>query len=97
MKVTLAAEAQQELIEGARYYAREGGVELGQAFITEFERTKQLLAGFPQLGVVWRDSIRRLPMRRFPYGVVYCIVGSEIRVLALAHQRRRPGFWRARS
>lgn len=97
MKVALTAEAQDELIEGAKYYAREASVELAEAFIDEFERCKALLSEHPRLGAMWRSSIRRLPLRRFPYNIVYHVAESEIRVLALAHQSRRPGFWRGRS
>lgn len=96
MKVSLTADAEYELVEGASYYAREANVELGQAFISEFERSIGLLLTHPKLGAVWRGATRRLPLRRFPYSVVYQLRESEVRVLAVAHQRRRPGFWKGR-
>ena len=37
---------------------------------------------------------RRLVSRRFPYAVVYRIVGDEVQVVAVMHQHRRPGYWR---
>lgn len=43
MKLSLAAEAEQELVEGALFYAREANAELGHAFISEFERSAALL------------------------------------------------------
>lgn len=97
MKVSLAPEAEQELVEGALFYAREANAKLGQAFISEFERTAALLAEQPHLGAIWHGQIRRLPLRRFPYSVVYYINTAGVRVLALAHQSRKPGFWRGRS
>jgi toxin ParE1/3/4 len=93
VRVSLAAEAEQELIEGARFYAREANAELGHALISEFERSASLLLEQAHLGAVWRDSARRLPLRRFPYSIVYYVRESEVRVLAIAHQRRKPGFW----
>jgi hypothetical protein len=36
-------------------------------------------------------------LKRFPFGIIYRIDGDTLRVLALAHRRRRPGFWRGRS
>ncbi len=33
---------------------------------------------------------------RFPYRVVYAIVGEEILFLAVAHHRQRPGYWHER-
>lgn len=98
MKVSVAADAdaEYELVEGALYYAREANAELGQAFISEFERSIGLLLANPKLGTVWRGATRRLPLRRFPHSVVYQLREVEIRVLAVAHQRRRPGFWKGR-
>ncbi|WP_077035000.1 type II toxin-antitoxin system RelE/ParE family toxin [Pelomonas sp. KK5] len=93
MKVSLVPQAERDLIGGAQYYARAAGAELGHAFIAEFERSTSLLAQEPLLGAPWRGAVRRLPMRRFPYSVVYTIVADELRVLAVAHQRRKPGFW----
>jgi plasmid stabilization system protein ParE len=94
---SLTPEAEQELIEGARFYAREATERLGQTFITEFERSAALLAEQPRLGAIWRGQVRRLPLRRFPYSIVYYLNMEGVRVLAVAHQSRRPGFWRGRS
>ena len=97
MKISLHAQAELELVEGAAYYAREASAEIASAFISEFERSAKLLGEFPKLGSTWRGRIRRLPLRRFPYTIVYYLRDSEVRILAIAHQRRRPGFWRGRS
>lgn len=96
MKVSLAPEAQRELVEGALFYAREGSAELAQSFISEFERAAALLGDSPGLGAVWRGRTRRFPLRRFPYSIVYYLRESELRILCVAHQRRKPGFWRGR-
>jgi len=34
---------------------------------------------------------------RFPYHVVYRLEDDEIVILAIAHMKRRPGFWKHRS
>ena len=72
-------------------------MELGLAFIAEFERALAVLSVHPNLGAPWRAIARRFPLRRFPYSVVYRINGEELRVIALAHQRRRPGYWSGRT
>ena len=96
MKVQLAAAAERELIEAARYYVQYGSLQLGEAFIDEFERCSRLLSEQPALGSPFRAAIRRLPMRRFPYSVFYNVQGMTLRVLAIAHQRRRPAYWLGR-
>jgi toxin ParE1/3/4 len=94
--VVVAAEAERDLIDGAIFYGQEANPDLGFAFITEFERSLSVLATHPGLGAPWRVLTRRLPLRRFPYSVIYHIKGEELHVIALAHQRRRPGYWSGR-
>ena len=96
MRVSLTALAESELVEGGLYYARQANAELGLAFISEFERSIKLLLTHPKLGTVWRGHARRLPLRRFPYSIIYEFREAEVRVIALAHQRRKPGYWKAR-
>lgn len=98
MILSLSAGAERELVEATRYYAQQGSLAIGEAFVLEFERCCVTLLERPQLGVVFHPSpaIRRLRMRRFPYGIFYDVQGTTLRVLAIAHERRRPGYWRGR-
>ncbi|MFO1364492.1 MAG: type II toxin-antitoxin system RelE/ParE family toxin [Burkholderiales bacterium] len=96
MTPSVSFEAERELIDGALFYAREANAELGLAFIAEFERAIGVLCNYPRLGPVWRGSTRRFPLRRFPYSIIYQLKPEEVRVIALAHQSRRPGYWRGR-
>ncbi len=41
-------------------------------------------------------EVRRCPVQRFPYAVVFVDRPEEIRVLAISHGKRRPGYWRGR-
>lgn len=41
-------------------------------------------------------SAKRLILRRFPFDVVVAVQGEETIVVAIAHQSRRPGYWRGR-
>lgn len=95
MNSSVGPEADLELTDEAVLYAREGGAELGFAFITEFERALELLCAYPELGAPWRNR-RRFPLRRFPYSIIYYIKDDELRVVALAHHRRKPEYWAGR-
>lgn len=97
MNVSVSPAAQQELIDGALFYAERADRELGLAFIAEFEHARELLSTNPEIGAQWRGSTRRLPLRRFPYNLVYQIRPQEVWVVALAHQRRRPVYWTGRT
>src|SRR5215470_16339264 len=39
---------------------------------------------------------RRYVFPRFPFSLVYLFRRNEIEVIAVAHGRRRPGYWRSR-
>jgi plasmid stabilization system protein ParE len=43
-------------------------------------------------------GVRRVLVKGFPYAVLYTVVAGDgaVRVVAVAHQARRPGYWRAR-
>lgn len=96
MIVSVGRQADRELTEAALHYAREANVEIAADFIAEFERVLDLLAHRPQLGAVWHADRRRFPLRRFPYSVIYYVRDGELRVIALAHHRRKPGYWARR-
>ncbi len=93
---SVSPEADRELSEGAIFYAREANAEVGLAFIIEYERALTLLCANPSIGALWRGARRRFPLRKFPYSIIYYVRGDELRVIAFAHHRRKPGYWTAR-
>ncbi len=86
--------AQDELIESALYYeaARAG---LGGAFRDAVRAVLDRLLANPELGES-RHGLRRVMVTGFPYDLVYRVTLSDLEVLAVAHHRRRPGYWRRR-
>lgn len=93
MKYSLHPEALQDLREAAAFYRERGGSTLAQSLISDFERAVNLLLRHPELGALWRQGRRRMIVQHFPYSIVYTIAGDEVRILAVAHHRRRPGYW----
>jgi len=84
-----------ELTDSARYYeSKLPG--LGVDFLGEFRRLLGLLNENPEIGAVVEAPYRRIVLNRFPFSVVYRIKGSTLRVVAVAHQRRMPGYWKGR-
>ena len=96
MKYWLHPEAREDLPEAAEFYRERAGNALALALLEDFERAIALLLEHPALGPIWRHGRRRWLLARFPYSLIYTVVGDEIRVLAVAHRSRRPGYWRAR-
>ncbi|MBX3676029.1 MAG: type II toxin-antitoxin system RelE/ParE family toxin [Rhodocyclaceae bacterium] len=96
MKYLLHPEAEADLRDAAGYYRERGGISLSQALFTEFERSVGLLVQHPLLGALWVLGKRRLVMKHFPFSVIYTVASEELRILAVAHHSRRPGYWRKR-
>jgi toxin ParE1/3/4 len=99
--VAFEPEASHELDAAARWYeARRSG--LGLAFLAAVDRTVDHLGTWPDAGTLVAGvpahlEVRQLPVFRFPYRVVYLVTSRELRVLAVAHTRRRPEYWRSRT
>jgi plasmid stabilization system protein ParE len=90
-------EAEEELAEAAAWYeARRAG--LGVALIAHVDRAFDEIQEGPHACALWRDdrSYRRKIVPRFPYVIFFRVVGEEVEVMAVAHARRRPGYWVAR-
>jgi plasmid stabilization system protein ParE len=95
MSVRLLEPAQAELEEAITWYAGQAPG-LGDAFLIETLKSIQLIEKFPQAWHPLTPHIRRCRLRRFPYSVVYTLEGDDLLVLAIAHQHRKPGYWRNR-
>ena len=88
--------AEDELIDTALYYESKL-VGLGSRFQSEVERGTALLKEYPLLGPEIENGIRLLVLRRFPYSLIYSLPGETLYILAVAHHRKKPGYWRIRS
>ena len=88
-------EADAELEDASLFYeSRMTG--LGKSFAAEVERTISLIRQFPDAGSPIGLARRRVLISCFPYFVIYRRDPDSVVILAVAHQRRRPGYWRGR-
>ena len=87
-----------------RYYLRwyEGERPgLGDRLWSEIQDIFQLISDYPAAGSVIPRiravrGVRRFPLRRFPFFVIYREFDDYLEIVALAHHRRRPRYWRSR-
>ncbi len=100
LRVHFEAEAEVEYRQAGAWYERrhEG---LGLAFFDDIDATIRQILDAPRSGVAVPGlppdlPVRRLAARRFPYHVIYLETAAELRILAVAHDRRQPGYWQAR-
>ena len=90
--------AEKEIEEALEWYESERpglGVELA----VELEKTFRDLFQRPEAWPLWRPEYpyRKRPMERFPYVIFYRVTETEVRVLAVAHAKRKPGYWTRRT
>ncbi len=96
MKVAYEPAAYAEVLETVQWYAGVAGPALAAAFETKLDDAVQLLRRFPKLGTPGPSGSRALRLDGFPYTLHYRLESDLIRILAVASQRRRPGYWRGR-
>jgi plasmid stabilization system protein ParE len=88
--------AQDELLQEIAYLELHAGG-LGQRFFLEVRRSQDLIARFPASAVEILPGIRKRILRKFPYSLLYTIDQDALLILAVAHHRRRPGYWAGRA
>lgn len=89
-------EAESEFIESAAYYENEVPG-LGRSFGRVVSEALELLAANPAIGSSLDGELRSFVLGSFPYSLIYAPHESLIFVLAIAHSRRRPGYWKTRT
>ena len=95
MEIRFLDIAQRELDEAIEYYNAESPG-LGEQFLLEVLSTLERIRQYPTAWSPYTQNTRRCQTRRFPYGVVYQIVETEILIVAVAHLHRKPGYWQDR-
>jgi len=96
MKLEFHPEAESELIEEAAYYEQQVPG-LGGRFAAEVKRATDFLLEHPELGHPATPSLRKFVLNRFPFTLYYSVDADVLRIEVVAHQRRRPGYWRSRT
>ena len=93
--VDLHPEATAEARAAFLWYA-ERNPSAANAFIAELDHAVREIRNSPERWPRHLHGTRKFLFRRFPYSVIYRITDAAIQVVAVAHQRRRPGYWKTR-
>jgi toxin ParE1/3/4 len=88
-------EALLEAWEARRWYA-ERNLQAAESFLAEFDHAREQVVAHPDRWPPYLHGTRRYRFRRFPYLLVYHATPERIVVLAVAHAKRRPGYWKTR-
>ena len=70
---------------------------LGEDFLSELEASYQIIAEYPETWPNFQKGFKRYLLPKFPFSVIYKIHLSEIYVVAVMHNKRKPGYWHSRT
>jgi plasmid stabilization system protein ParE len=95
MKPEFHPAAEAEFLASAAWY--EGRApSLGVQMREQVHRAIAVLCARPLIGKPLTTTLRQFPLRRFPYKLIYRVGDGNLRIIAVAHIRRRPGYWAVR-
>ena len=95
-RIVLQSEAKAELRKARRWYhKRQPG--LGDELLEEVLEALDRIERDNETGMRYEDTGYRFHvLHRFPYVIYYECLPDRVRIVAIAHERRRPGYWKKR-
>ncbi|MGB0128964.1 MAG: hypothetical protein WBP72_15095, partial [Rhodocyclaceae bacterium] len=95
MKFRFHPDAEAESLAAIEWY-EDHAAGLGADFAVEIQAGIERAVAIPEASPSLGGDVRRVLIRRFPYGVVDAVRGECLLVLAVMHLRRSPDYWRER-
>nr|WP_315484592.1 type II toxin-antitoxin system RelE/ParE family toxin [uncultured Undibacterium sp.] len=95
MQVKFHSEAEAELTEAALFY-EDKVVGLGKSFVADVQNAVAFIQTHPEAPPRFGQLLRKFVVKRFPYSIIYQHKEQGIFILAVAHNKRRPGYWKLR-
>ena len=95
MAVVLHEDAERDAT-GARDWHAERSAIAAPAFLTELSATIAKIAERSAAVPQYLAGTRRRSLINFPFSLVCPVSAENLLVLAVAHHRRKPGYWRQR-
>ena len=98
MTLQIQRAARIEAKQAAAWY-EEKRAGLGQEFMDELEAVYARIEEHPhrplRIHIQGYDQFEfhQTNLRRFPYKVIYEVIGEDVVVLAVSHMRRKPNYW----
>ena len=82
--------------QAARQWYAERSQSAAGSFLAELDQGIEAIALAPERWPVFVHGTRRYLFHRFPFQLIYRVMNNRIEVVAIAHGRRRPGYWKTR-
>jgi plasmid stabilization system protein ParE len=82
--------------ESAHWWYRERNIAAAEEFLQELDAAMEAIAEAPDRWPRVHSRYRRFLLHKFPFSVVYIRRQTIVEVIAIAHHRRQPGYWKHR-
>ena len=91
----LRPEARVDLLDAFHWYQKQQAG-LGHDFKLCVDNALSKLVKNPSFYKKVHNDIRRVIIKKFPFGIFYVIQENKVIILAVLHARRNPGKWKSR-
>ena len=95
MQLRFFEEAEQE-VEAHREWYRKRSESAEAGFLRELDHAIDQVVEAPLQWPRFLRGTRRYVFPKYPFSLVYFVEDDTINVVAVAHESRRPGYWRQR-
>ena len=95
VQVIIHPDAAAEAQAAYRWY-RERSTSAADAYLAELDQAVESIVENPELWPQYVHGTRRYLLKRFPFYLVYREFAEKIEIIAVAHGRRKPGYWKSR-
>ena len=95
MKHSFHPEALEEYAGAVSHYANISH-RLAESFIEAVESGIDSILSYPEAWQIVEGDVRRHLVKRFPFGIYYCVEGDVIMIYAVMHMSRHPDYWKSR-
>jgi plasmid stabilization system protein ParE len=96
VRIDFHPDAASELEDSVDWYA-ERSVAASKSFALAVDAALDKIAGDPERFPKIDRRHRACNLEGYPFQIVYRSEGERIRIIAVAHAKRRPGYWRRRT
>jgi toxin ParE1/3/4 len=83
-------------IEGGENWYRRHSLDAGVDFIAEVSDAIASIRKAPHRWPEYLHGTRRIVLDRFPFSIVYLDSAEFVSIVAVAHGKRKPGYWKRR-
>jgi plasmid stabilization system protein ParE len=94
-RVRFHPEAVEETQAAVDWYLQRSS-DAAAGFVAELDHAIERIAELPETWPSYIDDTRRFVFRVYPFSVVYRVANELVEVVAVAHSKRKPGYWASR-